>query len=45
MSTIAPEITSLTAYQISQVDIAFATGMTLGASRVNWDPMPMPSEN
>jgi len=26
-------------YQISQVDLAFATGTLLGASRVQWEPL------
>jgi outer membrane protein TolC len=32
------EIAALTEYQIAQVDIAFATGNVLGATRVHWDP-------
>ncbi len=32
------EITALTDYQISQVDLAFATGTLLGAMRVDWEP-------
>jgi outer membrane protein len=32
------EIKSLTEYQISQVDLAYATGMLLGAAKVRWDP-------
>ncbi len=32
------EIRALTDYQIAQVDIAFATGNVLGASRVVWEP-------
>lgn len=32
------EITALTDYQISQVDLAFATGTLLGAMKVDWDP-------
>ena len=33
------EIRALTEYQIAQVDLAFATGSVLGASRVDWDPL------
>ncbi|MDB5332509.1 MAG: hypothetical protein JWP03_3660 [Phycisphaerales bacterium] len=33
------EISAITDYQIAQVDIAFATGTVLGASRVHWSPM------
>lgn len=36
------EIAAVTEYQISQVDVAFATGMVLGASGVSWDPTPAP---
>jgi len=32
------EIAALTEYQISQVDIAFATGTVLGATHVIWEP-------
>jgi outer membrane protein len=32
------EISAITDYQIAQVDIAFATGTVLGASKVIWDP-------
>jgi outer membrane protein len=32
------EIKSLTEYQIAQVDLAFATGMLLGADKVHWEP-------
>ena len=32
------EISAVTEYQIAQVDIAFATGTVLGASRVSWEP-------
>ena len=32
----AARITALVDYQIAQVDLAFATGMLLGASRVTW---------
>ena len=37
------EISAVTEYQIAQVDIAFATGMILGASHVVWQPAPAPS--
>ncbi|MEZ6243948.1 MAG: TolC family protein [Phycisphaerales bacterium] len=32
------EIQAIADYQISQVDLAFAAGLTLGASKVIWDP-------
>jgi outer membrane protein TolC len=32
------EISAVTEYQVAQVDIAFATGTVLGASRVSWEP-------
>ncbi len=32
------EINAITEYQISQVDIAFASGMLLGRSHVTWSP-------
>ena len=32
------EINALTDYQIAQVDLAFATGTLLGASKVDWEP-------
>jgi outer membrane protein len=32
------EIAAITDYQIAQVDIAFATGTVLGASKVVWEP-------
>jgi hypothetical protein len=37
------EARALADYQISQVDLAFATGTLLGASRVSWQPAPDPS--
>ena len=37
------EISAITDYQISQIDIAFATGTLLGASRVHWSPIAAPS--
>ncbi|MDB5305600.1 MAG: hypothetical protein JWM97_3149, partial [Phycisphaerales bacterium] len=33
------EIAAITDYQVAQVDIAFATGTLLGASRVHWQPI------
>lgn len=33
------EIRALAEYQIAQVDLAFATGMLLGASKVRWEPL------
>jgi outer membrane protein TolC len=38
------EIASITAYQIAQVDLAFATGTVLGQSRVDWAPVRSPLE-
>jgi outer membrane protein TolC len=38
------EIAAITEYQIAQVDIAFATGMLLGQSRVSWEPTVGPKE-
>ncbi len=35
------EISAVTDYQIAQVDIAFATGTVLGASRILWEPAPL----
>lgn len=32
------EIQAVVEYQVAQVDLAFATGTLLGASRVRWDP-------
>jgi outer membrane protein TolC len=37
------EISSLTDYQIAQIDIAFATGTLLGAARVQWNPATRPA--
>ncbi len=34
------EIRALTEYQISQVDLAYATGTLLGAAKIRWDPAP-----
>ncbi len=36
------EIRALSAYQIAQVDLAFATGTLLGAGKIDWDPAPAP---
>jgi outer membrane protein len=33
------EIKSLTEYQIAQTDLAYATGMLLGAAKVRWEPI------
>jgi outer membrane protein len=33
------EIAALTEYQVSQVDLAFATGLLLGAARIDWSPL------
>jgi outer membrane protein TolC len=41
-SAASAEIAAVTDYQISQVDIAFATGTVLGASRVDWQPTQAP---
>jgi len=38
------EISAVTDYEIAQVDIAFATGTVLGASRIQWEPAPAPKE-
>jgi outer membrane protein TolC len=37
------EAKALADYQIAQVDLAFATGTLLGASKVSWEPVPTPS--
>lgn len=34
----ASEIRALTDYQVAQVDLAFATGTLMGATRVSWEP-------
>jgi outer membrane protein TolC len=36
------EVSAVADYQISQVDISFAAGMLLGASKVSWQPEPRP---
>jgi len=38
------EVIALAEYEISQVDIAFATGTLLGKERVRWEPGSMPTE-
>lgn len=35
-------IRAITDYQTAQVDLAFATGTLLGASRIRWDPVDAP---
>jgi outer membrane protein len=37
------EIRALADYQISQVDIAMATGTVLGEAKVGWEPVPAPA--
>ena len=37
-------VNAITEYQIAQVDLAFATGMTVGASRVQWEPASAPND-
>lgn len=39
------ELRAVTDYQIAQVDLAFATGTLLGASRVSFDPPPPPADD
>lgn len=39
------EISALTDYQIAQVDLAFASGMLLGAGKVRWEPAPEPDDD
>jgi len=38
------EINALTQYRIAEVNIAFATGTLLGANRIQWEPVAMPTE-
>jgi outer membrane protein TolC len=38
------EVSAITEYQISQIDIAQATGTLLGASKVDWNPTAQPRE-
>ena len=33
------EIAALTLYQISLVDLAYATGTMLGSAKVDWEPI------
>jgi outer membrane protein len=35
------EVTALASYQIALVDLAFATGNSLGAARIRWEPFSM----
>ncbi len=35
------EVNALASYQISLIDIAFATGTSLGAARIRWEPFSM----
>lgn len=39
---LSAEVRALTDYQIAQIDIAFATGTLLGASRIQWEPIESP---
>ena len=32
------EISALTEYEIAQVDLAYATGTLLGATKIRWEP-------
>ncbi|MEN6575737.1 MAG: TolC family protein [Phycisphaerales bacterium] len=38
------EIQALTDYQISLVDVAYATGTILGAARIQWEPIVPPTD-
>jgi outer membrane protein TolC len=38
------EIAAVADYQISQINVAFATGTLLGADNVIWTPTPQPKE-
>ncbi len=38
------EILALTEYQISLVDLAYATGTLLGAAKVEWEPLASPDD-
>jgi outer membrane protein TolC len=38
------EILALTEYQISLIDLAFATGTLLGAAKVEWEPLASPGD-
>ena len=35
------EVAALASYQIALVDLAFATGNSLGAARIRWEPFSM----
>jgi outer membrane protein len=35
------EVAALASYQIAQVDLAFATGTSLGAARIRWEPFSL----
>jgi len=37
------EVRALAEYQVSQTDLAFATGTLLGAAKVAWEPAPSPA--
>jgi outer membrane protein TolC len=39
-SALSAEVLAVTNHQISQVDIAFASGLLLGAGNVYWEPVP-----
>jgi len=39
------EIRAVVSYQLTQIELAVATGTLLGASRVSWDPIPAPQLN
>ena len=39
------ELRAVADYQVAQVDLAFATGTLLGASRVSFDPAPTPDDD
>jgi outer membrane protein len=38
------EIAALVEYQVAQIDLAFATGTVLGATRVRWEPIVPPTK-
>ncbi|MEM9419774.1 MAG: TolC family protein [Planctomycetota bacterium] len=39
------EVSAITAYQIAQIDLAFATGTVLGEARIRWEPLGLDSES
>lgn len=43
-TALSDQVSAITEYEISQVDIAFATGTQLGASRVVWQPQDLPAQ-